>query len=120
MLRMAQKRSWDSHKGLRVSFLLRKFLRPILYKHPGLGCNGGYGNHVLTSVLAEDKPHRHLGKGPEAEFWGCESRKKMPARSKKPHGLQPHCSTGFKPFVSLARILNPLEISMDERFAQFS
>lgn len=49
--------SWDSPKGLRVCFLLRKFLRPILYKHPGLRCNGECGNKVLTSVLAKDKFH---------------------------------------------------------------
>lgn len=54
--RMAQQRSWDSQKGLRMCFLLSKFFRPILYKYPGLWCNGGCGNKDLTSVLAEDQP----------------------------------------------------------------
>lgn len=58
MIRMAQQRSWDSQKGLRVCFLLRKFLSPILRKNTGLQqCNGECGNTVLTSVLAEDKFH---------------------------------------------------------------
>lgn len=38
-------------------FLLRKFFRPILYKHPSLWCDGGCGGKDKTSVLVEDKPH---------------------------------------------------------------